>query len=186
MNQTIHEGPGPQSNDPVESAAEPDPLTPEQLAALWEEEAPPPAGGLSNLISSLFATALGGAGMALAAGLGLGTPAAPGPGLWPFVMSLAIVVFGAVQIVVGRHGGDGEKFSKLSWLTAAGFATLIGLVLLMPVIGFEIPSLLLCLVWMKLLGGETWRAAVLYSLLVVAGFYAIFILALGTTIPHLF
>jgi hypothetical protein len=56
----------------------------------------------------------------------------------------------------------------------------------MPVIGFEIPSLLLSFVWMKFLGGETWRSAAIYSVLVVAAFYGIFILGLGTTIPHLF
>jgi len=160
-------------------------LTPEQLAAQWEAEGPPAGGRIANLTSSLVATALGSAGMALAVSLGLGSPAQPGPGLWPFAISLVILVFGLLQIVVGRRGGEGEKFTRLSWLTVGGFATLVALVLLMPVIGFEIPSLLLCLVWMKLLGGETWRSAVLYSLLVVAGFYGIFILALGTSIPHL-
>lgn len=39
---------------------------------------------------------------------------------------------------------------------------------------------------MKFLGGETWRAAALYSALVVVAFYLIFITALGTSIPHLF
>ena len=60
------------------------------------------------------------------------------------------------------------------------------MVWLMPMIGFEVPALLLCLIWMKFLGGETWRGAIIYSLLVVAAFYGIFILALGTSIPHLF
>ncbi|MET1033951.1 MAG: tripartite tricarboxylate transporter TctB family protein [Arthrobacter sp.] len=160
-------------------------LTPEQLAERWEAEGPPPAGAVANLASSLIAAAVGAAGMALAVSFGLGSPAQPGPGMWPFAVSVVIVVFGVVQVIVGRRGGEGEKFTRLSWLAAIGLATLVGLLLLMPVIGFEIPSLLLCLIWMKFLGGETWRSAVLYSVLVVAGFYGIFILALGTSIPHL-
>ncbi|WP_423299182.1 tripartite tricarboxylate transporter TctB family protein, partial [Glutamicibacter nicotianae] len=83
-------------------------------------------------------------------------------------------------------GKDGEKFSAMSWYAAIGFGTLILMVVLMPRIGFEIPSLLMCFVWMRWLGGERWRSATLYSVLIVAVFYAIFIAALGTTIPRLF
>ncbi|EMY32821.1 hypothetical protein D477_018144 [Arthrobacter crystallopoietes BAB-32] len=161
-------------------------LTPEQLAAQWEAEAPPAGGPIANFAAAAVATVLGAAGMVLSLQLGLGTPSQPQPGLWPFVMSLVITVLGLAQLIIGRKGGEGEKFSKLSWLVLFGAATLIGLVALMPVIGFEIPSLLLCFVWMKFLGGESWRSAVLYSVLVVAAFYGIFILGLGTTIPHLF
>jgi hypothetical protein len=39
---------------------------------------------------------------------------------------------------------------------------------------------------MKFLGSETWRSALLVSAIVVAAFYGIFVLALGTSIPHLF
>jgi hypothetical protein len=167
--------------------AEPDEdLTPEQLAAQWEAEAPPSAGPIANLAASLVAAVLGIVGIVLSVRLGLGTPSQPQPGLWPFIMSLVIAVLGLAQLIVGRKGGEGEKFSRLSWLVLFGSATLIGLVALMPVIGFEIPSLLLSFIWMKFLGGESWRSAVLYSVLVVAAFYGIFILGLGTTIPHLF
>lgn len=163
----------------------PEALTPEELAAQWESEGPPPAGGLSNFISSLVAVAIGVAGMAIAVPLGLGNPETPGPGLWPFILCLVMTVFGVFQIFVGRKGGDGEKFQSTSWLTAIGFVTLIAMVFLMPVIGFEIPALLLCFVWMKFLGGESWRSATIYSIITVVAFYAIFVLALRTSVPHL-
>ena len=161
-------------------------LTPEQLAAQWEAEGPPAAGPLANAAASAVATAVGVAGLIFSVQLGLGTPRQPQPGLWPFVMSLVVAVLGLAQLVLGRKGGEGEKFSKLSWHVVAGAATLIALVALMPVIGFEIPSLLLCFVWMRFLGGETWRSATVYSVLVTAAFYGIFVLGLGTAIPHLF
>jgi hypothetical protein len=162
-------------------------LTPEQLAEVWAAEAPEPAGPVANLVSSLVGLALGVAGILLSLKLGLGTPAEPRPGMWPFIVSLVVAVLSVLQVVVGRTGGkDGEKFSSNSWYAAIGFATLIGMVLLMPVVGFEIPSLLLCFIWMRWLGGERWRSATMYSILIVAAFYAIFIAALGTTIPRLF
>ncbi|WP_121867337.1 tripartite tricarboxylate transporter TctB family protein [Glutamicibacter nicotianae] len=176
--------PGPVQSENDES---PEALTPEELAAQWEAEAPERAGGVANLASSLVVLGLGGAGMALSVGLGLGTPAAPSAGMWPFIVSLIAAAMAVVQLIVGRRGGkDGEKFSAMSWYTVIGFATLILMVVLMPLIGFEIPALLLCFVWMRWLGGERWRSAVLYSVLVVVAFYAIFIAALGTTIPRLF
>lgn len=162
-------------------------MTPDELAAQWEAEAPPPAGPVANVAASVVVLALAAAGLVLSVGLDLGTPSQPRPGMWPFLVSLVIAVLALAQLIVGRRGGhDGEKFSKLSWLAAIGFGTLLVMVWLMPLVGFEIPALLLCLVWMKFLGGESWRGAVLYSALVVAAFYAIFILALGTSIPHLF
>ncbi|GAA3290208.1 tripartite tricarboxylate transporter TctB family protein [Arthrobacter citreus] len=163
-----------------------DALTPDELAARWEADAPPSAGGLANTISALVAAALGATGMVISLNLGLGAPSQPQPGMWPFIVSLVVLVLALVQVVAGRGGGDGEKFSRYSLYTLFGFLTLVGLAVLMPVIGFEIPSLLLSLVWMKFLGGETWRSAVLYSVLVVAAFYGIFVLGLGTSIPHLF
>ncbi|MGQ3383643.1 tripartite tricarboxylate transporter TctB family protein [Glutamicibacter sp. TV12E] len=162
-------------------------LTPEELAAQWEAEAAEPAGPIANLLSSLVVLGLGIAGMVLSAGLGLGTPSEPAAGMWPFIISLIASVMAIAQVIVGRRGGkDGEKFSALSWYAAIGFGTLILMVVLMPVIGFEIPSLLLCFVWMRWLGGERWRSATIYSILIVLAFYAIFIAALGTTIPRLF
>ena len=163
-----------------------DALTPDELAARWEADAPPAAGGLANTVSALVAAALGATGLIISLNLGLGAPSKPEPGMWPFIVSVVVLILALAQVVVGRGGGDGEKFSRYSVYTFLGFLTLLGLAVLMPVIGFEIPSLLLSLVWMKFLGGETWRAAVLYSLLVVAAFYGIFVLGLGTSIPHLF
>ncbi|MGI5191288.1 tripartite tricarboxylate transporter TctB family protein [Promicromonospora sp. CA-289599] len=150
-----------------------------------DDVAPPAAGPVANLAACLVTAGVGVAGAVAAVSLGLGTPSRPGAGLWPLAVSVAVVVLSLVQIAVGRRGGDGEKFSRYSWLSLAGLATLLGLVALLPVIGFEIPALLLSLVWMKLLGGESWRSAVLYSVLVVGVLYAVFVGALGTNVPHL-
>lgn len=160
--------------------------TPEELAAQWEAEAAPPAGPVANLVASLVVLAVGVGGIVLSVGFGIGTASSPGPGTWPLAVSVLITVLGIAQAVIGRHGGqDGEKFTRYSWMTLIGFVTLVAMVVLIPLIGFEIPALMLCIVWMRFLGGEGWRSAILYSVLIVVAFYAIFIVALGTSIPHL-
>ncbi|WP_129789977.1 tripartite tricarboxylate transporter TctB family protein [Promicromonospora panici] len=154
-------------------------------AGALADDAPPSAGPVANLAACVVTTGVGVAGVVGATALGLGTPAQPGAGLWPLAISVAMVVLSLAQLLVGRRGGDGEKFSRYSWLSLAGLATLLGLVALLPVIGFEIPALLLSLVWMRFLGGESWRSAVLYSVLVVGVLYGVFVGALGTNVPHL-
>lgn len=168
---------------PLES---PEELTPEQLAAQWEEEKPPSAGPLANAASSLVVIGLGIAAIILALAMGLGTPAAPEPGLWPFIISCVMVALGVFQLILGRHNRDAEKFTKMSFAPLTGLVTLAAMVSLMPLIGFELPALVLCIIWMRFLGGETWRSTLVVSACVVAAFYGIFVLALNTSIPHLF
>lgn len=160
--------------------------TPEELLALWEEEAPEPAGGIANLVACVLTLAFGIAGMVLSLNLSLGSLTDPAPGFFPFVVSLITTVLSAAQIVLGRRGGDGEKFSRYSVTVVWGVISLLVFVAALPLIGFEIPALLLSFVWMKWLGGESWRSAILYSVLTVVAFYLIFVVALRTQLPHLF
>ena len=67
-----------------------------------------------------------------------------------------------------------------------GGATFVAFAALFPTIGFEIPSLLLCVVWLKLLGGESWRSTVIVSVVTVAAFYVLFLYGLRIPLPHLF
>ncbi|TLM88052.1 tripartite tricarboxylate transporter TctB family protein [Pseudarthrobacter sp. NamE5] len=164
----------------------PEALTPEQLAAQWEAEKPPAAGALANVGSSLVVLGVGVGALILSVAMGLGTPGAPQPGLWPFMISCVVVALGLFQLILGRRNRDGEKFTRMSFAPLTGLATLAAMVALMPMIGFEIPALVLCIIWMRFLGGETWRSTLVVSALVVASFYGIFVLALGTSIPHLF
>ena len=163
-----------------------DELTPEQLAAQWEEEKQPAAGALANMASSLVVLGLGIGSLVLSVAMGLGTPAAPQPGLWPFIISCVMVALGLFQLIVGRHNRDAEKFTRRSMAPLTGLVTLSLIVALMPAIGFELPALALCIVWMRFLGGETWRSTLLVSAIVVASFYGIFVLALNASSPHLF
>ena len=171
------------SNLPAEEL---DDLTPEQLAAQWEEEKPPAAGALANVASSLVVIGVGVGAVVLSIAMGVVTPSAPQPGLWPFMISCVLAALGLFQLVMGRRNRDAEKFTRMSVAALTGLVTLAAMVALMPLIGFELPALVLCIIWMRFLGGETWRSTLLVSALVVAAFYGIFVLALNTSIPHLF
>ncbi|MCO4238481.1 tripartite tricarboxylate transporter TctB family protein [Pseudarthrobacter sp. MDT3-28] len=170
----------------AESAGELDDLTPEQLAAQWEDEKPPAAGALANAASSLVVLGVGIGAAVLAIMMGVGTPDKPQPGLWPFIISCVMVALGLFQLVAGRHNRDAEKFTRMSSAPLTGLVTLAAMVALMPLMGFELPALALCVIWMRFLGGETWRSTLVVSASVVIAFYGIFVLALNTSIPHLF
>lgn len=157
-----------------------------EVAETMAEERPEPGGPGYQVVGALVALAVGLAGAALAHGYGLGSLRRPGPGLWPFVVSVLVVVLSLVLLAIGRGLTDSERFTRSSLLPIAGIATFVGLGAAMPVIGFEIPSVLLCVVWLRFLGGESWRSTIVVSLVTVAAFYALFLYGLRIPLPHLF
>jgi hypothetical protein len=156
-----------------------------EVAADLEDERPPHAGPPTQVVAALVTTAIGVFGLVASWGYGLGELTHPGPGLWPFAVSVIITVLSLGLLATGRHATDTEKFTRSSLLALYGVVTLLGLALLLPVIGFEVPSLLVMLIWTRLLGRETWRMSLVVSVLTVAAFYALFVLALAIPLPRL-
>lgn len=156
-----------------------------ELAHDLEEDRPPHAGPLAQAAAGLVTLALGLAGVVLSLGYGLGSLTQPGPGLWPFAVSVAVTALSVAQVAFGRRAEDTEQFTRSSGLTGLGVLSLIALAALLPVIGFEVPSLVLMVVWLRFLGGESWRMTAVISLVTVAAFYALFVLALSIPLPRL-
>ncbi|MGW4798497.1 tripartite tricarboxylate transporter TctB family protein [Nonomuraea sp. NPDC004297] len=181
--------PGPKSVQ--DGPPEPDPRAADlqeeadRLQAEMEEARPPHGGPISQVAAALVALAVGVFGAVGSYALGLGRLTQPGPGLWPFAISVVIVVLSVVLLLTGRHLRDTERFSRSSLQTAAGVVSLVGLAVLLPVIGFEIPSLLLMFVWLRLLGKESWRSSIVISFGAVAAFYVLFVLLLQIPLPRL-
>jgi putative tricarboxylic transport membrane protein len=150
-----------------------------------EEDRPVPGGPAYQTVGALVGIAVGIGGAALAYGYGLGSLHQPGPGLWPFVVSVLIAALSVVLLVVGRNLTDSEAFTRSSVLPAIGIVTFVAFGLLMPLTGFEIPALVLCVVWLKFLGGESWRNTVVISVATVAAFYLLFLYGLRIPVPHL-
>ena len=156
-----------------------------EVAETLAEEELPPGGPAYQVVGALVALAVGIGGLVLALDYGLDSLRRPGPGLWPFIISAFIVVMSVVLLVTGRRLEDSVSFSRASVLPAIGVLTFIGLGVLMPLIGFEIPSLVLCVVWLRFLGGESWRSTIAISVGTVAVFYALFLYGLSIPLPHL-
>ena len=157
-----------------------------EVAHDLEEERAPEGGPAYQVVGAVVALVIGIAGATLAASYGLGSLSEPGPGLWPFTISVIIIGLSVLLLVVGRHLHDSEAFTRSSWQPVIGIVTFVALGALMPVVGFELPSLAMCIVWLRFLGGETWRSTVVVSLATVAGFYFLFLYGLRIPLPHLF
>jgi putative tricarboxylic transport membrane protein len=175
--------------DPTRSSASETPLEDsvdaEDLPVELEQERPPRAGPAAQVAAALVALAIGVFGVVVSSGLGLGQLTQPGPGLWPFTISVIIVVLSAVLVFVGRNATDSERFSKASLLTVLALVTLVLLAVLLPLMGFEIPSLLLVFVWLRWLGKESWRSSVVISVAAVAAVYLLFVVLLQIPLPRL-
>jgi putative tricarboxylic transport membrane protein len=156
-----------------------------EVAHELEEERPVTGGPAYQIVGALVGIAVGVGGAVLAYGYGLGTLREPGPGLWPFVVSVLIAALSVILLVVGRNLTDSEAFTRSSALPVIGVVTFIAFGLLMPVTGFEIPALVLCVVWLKFLGGESWRNTIVISVVTVAVFYLLFLYGLRIPLPHL-
>jgi putative tricarboxylic transport membrane protein len=138
-----------------------------------------------NIIAAVVPLAIGVITAVLSWQLGIGTLADPGPGLWPLVVSVAMVVFGAVLVLQSQPTGDEEKFTGEAVIVAVATVSLIGFALLFERVGFEIPTVALLVLWLKALGRESWRATIAVSIVTVAAIYLLFITALGVSLPHI-
>ncbi|KAA1418275.1 tripartite tricarboxylate transporter TctB family protein [Mumia zhuanghuii] len=161
-------------------------LTPEELAAEWEESKPPAAGPVANLIAAGAVIAFGVAGILMSLSLGAGSLGEPDAGSWPLVVSATLTILGIALAVRAGSTHDAEQFGRSSLTVLAALATMVPFALVVGVIGFEIPAALLAFVWLRFLGRESWRVSIVGSVLMVVVFYLIFVLALGVSIPHLF
>lgn len=150
------------------------------------EHRPPAAGTTTNLVVATLVVALGAAALVGSRSLDIGTMRTPGPGTWPMILSLLLVALGLGLAATARRTTDAERFSRSSLLVLVGLATMVVFVALIGTIGFEIPAALLAFVWLRFLGGESWRLSVITSLGLVVAFYLIFVAALSVPIPHLF
>ena len=147
---------------------------------------PPVAGRLTDVVVGVAVVGLGVAALLGSLALGVGSPRAPGTGTWPFLVSIVLVVLGIGLLAMTGRTRDAERFTGAARLVLAGLATMIAFVAVISVIGFEIPAALLMFVWLKFLGGESWRASIVTSLATVVAFYIVFVGLLAVPIPHMF
>ncbi|MEU6642313.1 tripartite tricarboxylate transporter TctB family protein [Saccharomonospora sp. NPDC046836] len=138
-----------------------------------------------NIIAAAVPLAVGAIAAVLSWQLGIGDLADPGPGLWPLIVSVAMVVVSAVLIVQSAPTGEEERFGRESLVVGVGVLSLLGYAFLFELVGFEIPTVALLVLWLKVLGRESWRVTIAVSLVASTAIYLLFIAGLGVSLPHI-
>ncbi len=158
-------------------SASPSPTAPERR--------PRGAGARSQLrrIAPLLLLALGAAALLMARDMGLGELTAPGPGLWPAIVSGLLAATAAALLFLD----PAEDYEPWTPSTARIVAGLVGLglfVLLFEVIGFVIPAFLLLTAWLRYFGGESWRMTLVLAVAGSLALYLVFVTTLGVPFPE--
>jgi putative tricarboxylic transport membrane protein len=145
----------------------------------------PTARAWAPIVAGLVPLGLGVLMVLQSTALGLGSLTAPGPGLWPFYLSVVLVVL-SIGLLIGRERfGRCEAFTRISLLVLVGVLAIAGFIIVLPMLGFEIPGAVLVAVWLKALGRESWWITALVPLGTVVVVHLLFIELLGVPIPHL-
>lgn len=113
--------------------------------------------------------------------LDTGTLTAPGPGIWPLIISVALVVTSVLLLLLPES--EKEEFTRRSVPIAVAMVALAAFVVLFQLFGFVLPAALLLLIWLRFLSRETWRSSILVTFVAVASLYVIFAFLLGVPFP---
>lgn len=101
------------------------------------------------------------------------------------VLGAVLAASSAVLLIFGRRAEDYEKLTGRVLAIALGVVSLGLFVVLFQRVGFELPTLLVFVFWLRFLGGESWRTTILVATGTTAAFYVLFIVVLGTSLPHI-
>ncbi|WP_308128098.1 tripartite tricarboxylate transporter TctB family protein [Modestobacter italicus] len=133
-------------------------------------------------VAPLLLLALGVAAVFGSRRLGLGELTAPGPGLWPFIVSLLLTGTAAVLVLLDP-AEDYEPWTRGTVRIIAGLVSLGVFILLFQTFGFVVAAFLMLLLWLRVFGGESWRMTLVLAVGGTAVMYLLFVEALGVPFP---
>lgn len=114
--------------------------------------------------------------------LGLGELTAPGPGLWPFIVSLLLTGTAAVLVLLDP-AEDYEPWTSGTMRIIAGLVSLGVFILLFRTFGFVVSAFLMLVLWLRVFGGESWRWTLGLAASGTAVMYLLFVELLGVPFP---
>jgi putative tricarboxylic transport membrane protein len=88
--------------------------------------------------------------------LSLGELNSPGPGLWPFIISIAVTITAAI-LTLFPDSAVPESWTRRTAAIAGGVASLCVFVVLFESIGFLVPAFLMLMLWLRTFAREPWR-----------------------------
>ena len=149
------------------------------------EDVPDPGGPVLGVVAAAMPVVLGGIGIVLSWQLGVGKLSDPGPGLWPLIVAASMVAIGLALLATATRDTSTERFTAGTTGVLIGALSLVGYALLFERTGFEVATVLLAVVWLKVVGAESWRSTVLVALLSTAVLHVIFVELLSVNLPRL-
>lgn len=164
-----------------------EPVAPTDASSLFADDHDdgPRAGALARRAGAVLPLLFGLVAAFYAFRLGVGRPSDPGAGLWPLLVSAAIVVCAVILLVTEKDERDYEKYTRGAFKNLLGVMSLVLFVVLLQNAGLEIATLVVSAFWLKYLGDESWRTTAVMSVGITVAAYVLFIAALGAPIPRL-
>lgn len=127
---------------------------------------------------------IGSVGVIWAWRLGLWIDGRPGPGLWPFIVSVGLTTAGASVTAASLHGSEEKEDSSTSRTREiAAITSLACYISLFAYLGPALPTLALLLFWLRGLAREPWRTSLVSSVIGAAAIYVLFGKVLGIPLP---
>ncbi len=130
--------------------------------------------GVADMIYSVFT-------------LSLGNFHKPGPGFFPLLCGLVLVIFSAIWIFTKKEGDEEEKpfWEKGQWvkpLIAVVVITVYGAI--MEDVGYLLSTFVFLLAWQIFIEREKWVRTLLISVIGTITMYFLFIYLLGVPLPE--
>ncbi len=157
--------------------------------AVDEEDLPPiierqPRQGPAHHVGALLPLVLGLLWIYFAyASFPLGGLREPGPALWPVIVGAFTAAISLLLWLTERDDTEYEQFTSRSKLVALGALATAVFVLIYTYVGFLVAGFLLMLFWVRFLGRETWRLALIVAAATSLLGYLIFGELLGVPLP---
>lgn len=114
--------------------------------------------------------------------LGIGTLAAPGPGLWPGVAGVGLAGF-ATHLLLAERTSEVEALTANSWKVPVGLLSLVVFGIALAYLGLTLPVFVLLLIWLRVLGREPLGLSVLLAAGAAIALHLVFVVALGVAFP---
>lgn len=114
--------------------------------------------------------------------LSLGELNSPGPGLWPFIVSVAVTM-AAVALMLFPDPAVPEAWTRRTAAIVAGVGSLCVFVVLFEAIGFLVPAFLMLMLWLRAFGREPWRWTVPLAVGGAVVLHVVFAGLLGVPFP---
>ena len=114
--------------------------------------------------------------------LSLGSLTEPRPGLWPFLVGLAMAA-SSVALLFTDDREDYQRFTGRFRFIIFGLLSLAAFIVAFAFLGFILPGFLTFVFWLRFLGEEPWGRALGLAALFTALFYILFVLLLRVPFP---